>query len=141
MIYFPSVRFAKKYKEEFYVKPYDAIFVFNPNTSEERISSIVTKVEDKIRARGGEITKTEKWGVRRLAYSPKKFKNVKEGYYVAIFFRSEGKVLVEVRDLLRVTEEIILYSLITAKEAEPEAPAREEKVEIAASMLEEPKKS
>ena len=122
------------------MKPYDAIFVFDPKVGEERINLIVNKIEEKIRAGRGEIKKTEKWGIRKLAFSPRKFKGVKEGYYIAIFFDGEGKLPIEVRDLLRVTEGIVLYNIIAAKEAAPEPKAEEEKVEIAASMLEEPKK-
>ncbi len=131
----------KNTRRNSFVKPYDAIFVFDPKVPEERINLITAKIEDKIRAGKGEIKKTEKWGMRKLAYSPKKFKQVKEGYYVAIFFEGEGRLPTEVRDLLRVTEGIVLYSIIAAREAEPEAKPEEEKVEIAASMLEEPQKS
>lgn len=123
------------------MKSYDAIITFNPEMHEEKINAIVSKVEAKIQSLGGEVTKTEKWGMKKMAFSPKKAKGVKEGYYVAIFFKGEGAVPIEVRNILRVTEGVIRYLITVSNEVRLEMPpqGKEEKVEIASAMLEGPK--
>ena len=125
------------------MKSYEAICVFNTELGEEKVSAIVSKIEDKIRSSKGEVTKIDKWGTRRLAYSPRKLKNVKDGNYIVIYFNSETRIPLEIRDLLRVTEGVVLYSIGVSKglpAVEGKAP-EEEKVEIAASMLERPKEA
>ena len=122
------------------MKSYEVICVFHPELKEEKIDSIISKIEGKVRSSKGEVQKVDKWGIKKLAFSPKKSKGVKEGYYVAIYFKSESTVPSSVRDLLRVTEGVVRY-LITVSKGRPleefAAGPEEEKVEISPSMLEE----
>ena len=123
------------------MRSYEAICVFNPEIGEEKINSVISKIEEKIKHSKGEIVKVDKWGLKRLAYSPRKFSKVKEGFYAVVYFKSDGKAPGEVRDLIRVTEGIVLYGIAVSKSEAPreEKAPEEQKVEIASSMLEEPK--
>src|SRR3989338_4096678 len=63
---------------------YELILIFDPNFGEEKTGAMVGKVEEKIKALGGEIEKVDKWGVRRLASMMKKAKAMTQGCYVLV---------------------------------------------------------
>lgn len=115
------------------MKPYEAIMIFNPSISEDKIDASIAKFEKKIKDSGGTDIITAKWGSRKLASPIKKAKKVTEGYYVMINFNGEGNVPNDLRTLFNVSEDIIRYSVMCAKPAQPEP--QEEKVEIAPSMI------
>jgi small subunit ribosomal protein S6 len=115
------------------LKPYEAIIVFNPAVTEDRIDASLAKLEKKIKDSGGADIVTAKWGTRKLASIISKAKKVTEGYYVLINFNGEGRTPNELKSLLNVSEEIIRYSVICSKPAQAEP--KEEKVEIEPSMI------
>jgi small subunit ribosomal protein S6 len=115
------------------LKPYEAILIFNPAVTEDRIDASISKFEKKIKDSGGTDMITAKWGAKKLASTIKKAKKATEGYYVLINFNGEGRTPNELKSLLNVSEEIIRYSVICSKPAQAEP--KEEIVEIEPSML------
>ena len=115
------------------MKPYEAIIIFNPAVTEDRIDASISKFEKKIKDSGGADIITAKWGTRKLASTIKKAKKATEGYYVLINFNGEGRTPNDLKSLLNVSEEIIRYSVICSKPAQAEP--KEEKVEIEPSMI------
>jgi small subunit ribosomal protein S6 len=93
--------------------------IFDPNLGEENIGTVVSKIENKIKTLDGEVQKTDKWGVRRLASMLTKARKLKQGYYVFIAFKAEPSVPAKVQSTLKVTEEIVRYSLIRVEEKQP----------------------
>jgi len=111
---------------------YELIVLIDPNLGEEKIEALVAKVEGKIKSLGGEIEKIDKWGTKRLASMIKKAKKLTQAHYVAIYFRSEPAIPEGLKKFLKVTENIVRYSLIRAAEkklAEIEGTPVEEKGE------------
>ncbi len=104
---------------------YELILIFDPALGEDKIAAMVGKVEDKIKSLKGEITKTEKWGLRRLASMMKKAKKVTQAYYVLVRFDSPPGVPAELKAYLKVTENVIRYFVSKAVELPP-APERTE---------------
>ena len=119
---------------------YELILIFDPNLGEEKTGAMVGKVEEKIKALGGEIEKVDKWGVRRLASMMKKAKAMTQGYYVLVRFKSPASVPAELKSFLKVSENIVRYFLTRAvvvlpgtsskRTAPGAAPAAPEAVEI-----------
>ena len=66
---------------------YEVIFVLRPELEEEAIATLMEKFRNLIESRGGEITRLDKWGKRRLAYEIKK---VREGIYMILHYK--GKI-------------------------------------------------
>jgi ribosomal protein S6 len=99
--------------------------IFDPALGEEKIGAFVSKIEDKIKSNKGEVSKTEKWGVRKLASMMKKAKRLVNGYYVLIRFSSPGSVPAELKSFLKVSEIVVRYFLTRAVEV----PLKEEKPE------------
>jgi small subunit ribosomal protein S6 len=121
------------------VKSYEAVCVFHPNTAEEKITSVISKIEAKISSLGGTVLKTDKWGMKRLAVSPKNSRTIKEGYYVAVYFDSDPSVPAQVTNIFTVTEDVLRF-MISLSQGAPipaaaAAPETEGKVEISPSML------
>ena len=98
------------------MNPYELMIVFDPNLGEEKIDAILGKIENKIKAGGGELTKTDKWGTRRLASMMKKAKKLQQGYYAIIYFKAETSVPAQLQQLLKVTENVIRYSVYRGSE-------------------------
>jgi small subunit ribosomal protein S6 len=112
------------------LKPYEAILIFNPGVAEDKIDASISKFEKKIKDSGGTDIITAKWGTRKFAAPIKK---TSEGFYVLINFNGEGSAPNGLRSLLSVSEEVIRYTVMVAKPAQPEP--KEEKVEIEPSMI------
>ena len=102
---------------------YELTMIFDPAQGEEKIAAFVTKIEEKIKAAKGELTKTEKWGVRKLASMMRKAKRVVNGYYVLVRFDSPSSFPAELKAFLKVSENVIRYFLTRAVEM----PLEEEK--------------
>jgi ribosomal protein S6 len=112
---------------------YELILLFDVGQGEEKIGQFVTKIEDKIKAQGGAIEKTEKWGTKRLASMIKKVKSLTQAYYVLIRFASPPAAPAEIKAYLKVSENVIRYFLTRAVIAEE---VTTEKKEIAGTPLE-----
>ena len=120
------------------MKSYEAVCIFHPETKMERIDNLLKKLEDKIKAGGGEVEGIKKWGMKRLSYTFGKQKKIKDGFYVLLKFKGEGNVPQELGKQLKVIEDIIRYMItIPALEAMAAETGSGEggKVEIEPSML------
>lgn len=115
---------------------YEAICIFHPETKEDRIDSILKKLEDKIKSAGGQMEEIKKWGMKRLAFIFKKDKHLKDGFFVEIDFKGNGNVPLELQKQLKVIEDIIRFMVSKAFKAEIfKGEAGEKKVEISPSMF------
>jgi small subunit ribosomal protein S6 len=93
---------------------YELMMTFNPNLGEEKIFELVSKVEEKIKSFGGEIEKTDKWGVKKLASRFRNAKKLTQGYYVMVYFSGETTVPVQTQAFLKVTENIVRATILKA---------------------------
>lgn len=83
--------------------------------------------------RGGEITRLETWGKRRLAYEIDDFT---EGHYFLYRFRGVGGVLDELGRQMRIDEEIIRHMIVIDELATGDEPAVDAK-NVEASVRQE----
>lgn len=112
---------------------YELILLFDPALGEEKISALLTKIEDKIKAGKGEVDKTEKWGAKRLASMIKKAPKLTQAFYVLIRFRSPSNLPAELKAYLKVTENVIRHFISKAVET---AEVTTEKIEISGTPIE-----
>ena len=90
---------------------YELVVSFDPNLGEEKIGEMVSKIETKIKGFGGEVEKVDRWGIRKLASIIKKAKKLTQAYFVVVFFKGEKVLPGKVQSYLKVTEDIIRYSI------------------------------
>lgn len=95
------------------VRNYEVLYVLNPSLEEEAIDAAVARYEEAIVKTGGTITKTDKWGKRRLAYE---IKDLVEGFYVLTTFQAPNDTSHELDRLMRIADEVIRHLIVNLDE-------------------------
>ena len=88
---------------------YEIMYIINPTILEEGRDAVIAKVDTILTEAGATLTKTEKWGERKLAYPIDKKKT---GFYVLTTLEMDGTRLVEVERKLNITEEVMRYIIV-----------------------------
>jgi small subunit ribosomal protein S6 len=99
---------------------YELTFIVKPDTDATNLAILLEKVKDTITAEGGIIVKVDQWGLRRLMYPIRKYR---EGQYVFELVQLEGNSVAKIETRLRLMEDIIRYLFIRADDNLPEPPA------------------
>ena len=93
------------------MRSYEIMLALNPQLEDKELDSLLDKFEKLITNTKGEITKTNKWGKRMLAYEIKDFT---EAIYVVLNFNVDEKIIAEIERVMKLEERIIRY-LLTLK--------------------------
>jgi small subunit ribosomal protein S6 len=100
------------------VRDYEAVYIFDTQLPEERITEKLDRYHALLTDAGAEVTAIDHWGRRQLTYPIRK---QAAGYYVVAQFRSGVDELPEYERLLKLDEELLRY-LVVLHEGEPTAP-------------------
>ena len=92
---------------------YEELFVLRPDVTEEEITPLMDQLTTVITSKGGTIDKTDKWGVRKLAYRVQKRT---EGYYILVQFTSGADVPREIERRLRVSDLVMKFITVRIDE-------------------------
>ena len=90
---------------------YEAVYILNPDLSEEQIAAQVERFKSVVEA-NGTVTEVDEWGKRRLAYP---INDLTEGYYVLMTFTAAAAVPAELDRIFRITDGV-MRSLIVCKD-------------------------
>ncbi|MDO5555249.1 MAG: 30S ribosomal protein S6 [Clostridia bacterium] len=88
---------------------YESVCILAPNYTNEQISNIIVKIQDKIKKYSFSPIKVENLGKKKLAYE---IKNNKEGIYLVIHFKANTGFIHILEQFYKVTEEIIKYIIV-----------------------------
>lgn len=88
------------------MRNYEVLYIIRPNYEEEQYRTFVEKYNALIQANGGEVTKVDPWGKRRLAYEIDK---VREGYYVLVQFTGDANLPAELERNFKINDEILRF--------------------------------
>ncbi len=91
------------------MRNYELSFIVSPEVEEEALEDTVDAVKQFVVAGGGQVTNTDIWGRRRLAYPIRKHT---EGYYVVLQAQIPLEVLPELERNLKLSEDVIRYLLV-----------------------------
>ncbi len=83
-----------------------SLYPLRPNYEEEQYRAFVEKYNALIQANGGEVTKVDPWGKRRLAYEIDK---VRGGYYVLVQFSGDASLPAELERNFKINDEILAF--------------------------------
>ena len=101
---------AKVRKEVSYtMRNYEAMYVLRPDLDEEQVNAAIEKFSEIITKNGGEVTKVEQWGKRRLAYEVQK---LREGFYVLCNFAADTELPKELERNFKISDQVIRYLVI-----------------------------
>src|SRR5665648_65594 len=93
------------------MRSYEVMLAINPQLENEELDPLLDKVKKLITQAKGEITKTNKWGKRKLAYE---IKNFTEAIYVVLNFDVDEKIVAEFERVLKLEKKVI-RKLLTLK--------------------------
>lgn len=94
------------------MRKYEVMYIVRPELEQEALQAVVDKFQGIIQ-NGGEITKHDVLGKRRLAYEINK---IRDGVYVLVNFNATPEVVSELERIMKISDEVIRY-LITRDEA------------------------
>jgi small subunit ribosomal protein S6 len=89
------------------------VVILNPEIGDDSIEASLERLNLGVTSRGGEITETNHWGRRRLAYPIKRFM---EGNYVVTQIKLDPALVPELESSLRISEEVIRHMIVKAGE-------------------------
>lgn len=85
------------------MRTYEALYIVQPEASDDEVQTVVSEVEKLITDDGGTIVRSEIWGKRRLAYQIKK---IKEGFYILLRFQCNPTLIDPLESHFRLSEDI-----------------------------------
>jgi small subunit ribosomal protein S6 len=91
------------------VRQYELIFIVHPDLDDDALKEVIDRVSSWISDEDGEITNTELWGKRKLAYLIRK---QTEGIYVVMQIMMTMTTDSQLERNLRYLEPIMRYSII-----------------------------
>jgi small subunit ribosomal protein S6 len=95
------------------MRVYEELFIVRPDAPEEEIDQLIEQLTTLISNQGGNVDKSDKWGVRKLAYRVQKRT---EGFYVLLQFVSKPETVMEIERRLRVTDLVLKFITVRIDE-------------------------
>src|SRR5689334_24783192 len=87
-------------------REYETIYILRPNTPNEGVSEVNTRIKNVIESMGGKVIKVDNWGKRRLAYEVAK---ERKGIYLYWQYLAQPGVVEEYERNLRMLDNVIRY--------------------------------
>lgn len=124
------------------MRRYETIFIAKADLTPEDLKALTEKVQGIINQAGGQITKFDEWGIRRLAYEVRR---QTRGFYCFIEYGAGEALIKELERNLKIDDRVIRYLTIMAEDIfhpesiqatseelkqEPAAPANLEQTEV-----------
>jgi len=91
------------------VRDYELVLVVSPQADSDGATAVLQRVKRFVAEHGGAVTEEEQWGLRRLAYPIKKFR---EGNYFLTRFRLEPNDAKELEEAIKLSEQVIRHLLL-----------------------------
>ena len=90
------------------MRKYEVMYIIRPDADQEAVQAVVEKFNGII-SNGGEVTKTDVQGKRRLAYEINK---IRDGIYVLVHFNAPAEVIKELDRILKITDDVIRFMIV-----------------------------
>ena len=94
-------------------REYETIYILRPNTPNEGVAEVNTRIKGVIEGMGGKIIKVDNWGKRRLAYEVAK---ERKGIYLYWLYLAQPGVVEETERNLRMLDSVIRYLTVKVDE-------------------------
>ncbi len=86
------------------MRKYEMLYILTATLSDEEKDAIIAKFENVVKESGGNVSKVDKWGVKKLAY-PINYKT--EGFYVLMSFEATTTIVAELKRIAGITDGVI----------------------------------
>jgi small subunit ribosomal protein S6 len=94
-------------------REYETIYILRPNTPNEGVAEVNTRIKGVIEGMGGKVIKVDNWGKRRLAYEVAK---ERKGIYLYWQYLAQPGVVEEAERNLRMLDNVIRYLTVKIDE-------------------------
>lgn len=95
------------------MRTYELLFIVNTAATDADVDALLEQLNGIITASGGAIDKTDKWGVRKLAY---RVHRQTEGAYILLAFSCGPQAVRELERRLRVADLVLKYITVRMDE-------------------------
>ena len=92
---------------------YEELFIVRPDATDEELEPLLEQLKSVITHDGGTLDKTERWGVRKLAYRVLKYN---EGQYILLQFTAQPNTVREIERRLRVADMVLKFLTVRIDE-------------------------
>lgn len=92
---------------------YEELFIVRPDATDEEVDPVIEQLRNIVTQSGGTFDKTEKWGVRKLAYRVAKHT---EGQYILLQFTAKPETVKELERRLRVADLVLKFITVRIDE-------------------------
>lgn len=90
------------------MRAYELMVIADGDLEDNNVEATVRRVQEQIKAKGGDVRKTDRWGRRRFAYE---INHKTEGYYFLIEFVG-GEGLADLEHQFRLADDLVRHKLI-----------------------------
>ena len=118
------------------MRDYEAYFIVTPRISDENREALLAKIEKKVKDGGAQNVETQKLGLKKLPFKFNNYPDLKDGYSFITRFSALPSIIAGLNELFRISEDVVRFQVTIAVPKAQPVEAKEEKVEISASMLE-----
>ncbi len=108
------------------MKGYETICILHPDLTEEEVQGTIERYSAIITENGGEMTKSDHWGQRKLAY---KVQGHTRGHLVYLLFSGAPGAVAELERNLRIQDQNIRYLTVKVDDVEETAKAKPQLLE------------
>lgn len=105
---------------------YELLFILSVKLNEEGQKKAIKSVLDLIKKEGGQVTKHEDWGKRRMAYQ---MKSERHGHYFLLEFDLMPDQLKNIERVFKLTPEILRYITVKGKIKTKEQIEKEKRIQ------------
>ncbi len=92
---------------------YEHTFIARQDLSAQQAQGLAETVTQLVTGQGGEVTKTEYWGLRNLAY---RIRKNRKGHYVHLNVKATADTVAERERTLRLNEDVIRFLTVQVEE-------------------------
>ena len=94
---------------------YEHVFLARQDLAQAQVDALAETATNIITSNGGEVTRTETWGLRSLAY---RIQKNRKAHYVALDFTAPPTVVAELERQTQINEDVIRYMTVRVDEHE-----------------------
>jgi small subunit ribosomal protein S6 len=95
------------------MRKYEFTLIVRSNVEEPDLTAVIDRVKGLITDNGGEVTRLDQWGTRRLAYP---INHMREGQYVFMLTQLPPQAITEIDRALNLIDEIMRHLFVRLDE-------------------------
>ena len=95
---------------------YESTFIARPDISSQQVDGLAEQFREILKEAGGEVAKTEYWGLRSLAY---RIKKNRKGHYYFMNIDAPPEAVAAMERTMRINEDVIRYLTVRVDEHDP----------------------